>query len=93
MSEYLSLYDYLGKPAGIELGKEVKTYADEHDIPFQTREVSTPNYKGTVCLYPEKFLDHYFRIPDSNDLLDEIKEDLKWGDSDFGDPLDYDLPF
>lgn len=88
MSEYLSLYDYLGKPAGTELGKKVKEYADENNVPFTTREISTPKFTGTVCLYPKSFLDFYFRTPDSNDLLDEIDDEFTTGDS-----QDYDLPF
>lgn len=88
MSEYLSLYDYLGKPAGIELGKEVKIAADQQNIHLQTREISNPSYTGTVCLYPKSFLDFYFRTPDSNDLLDKTDDDLTTGDS-----QDYDLPF
>ena len=88
MSKYLSLYDYLGKPAGKELGKEVKVAADQQGIHFETREISNPSFTGTVCLYPKSFLDHYFRTPDSNDLLDEIDDDFTTGDS-----QDYDLPF
>ena len=35
--EYLSLYDYLGKAAGEQLGKEVAIEAKKHGIPIQTR--------------------------------------------------------
>ena len=74
--EYLSLYDYLGKPAGNELGKEVKNAADKEGIPFKTREISNPKFSGTVCLYPKSFLDFYFRTPDSNTLMGETDDDL-----------------
>jgi hypothetical protein len=63
--EYLSLYDYLGKPAGEELGKEVAIVAIQNKIPLQTRQVSNPKYTGTVNLYPKDFLDFYFRKPES----------------------------
>lgn len=63
--EYLSLYDYLKKPAGGELGKEVAKAASKAGVKLQTREVSTPNYTGKVLLYPKDFLDFYFREPES----------------------------
>ena len=84
--EYLSLYDYLGKPAGGELGKEVASAATQAGIRLETREVSTPNYTGIVYLYPNDFLDFYFREPDSN-LMDELPGELNYN---IGDD---DLPF
>ena len=63
--EYLSLYDYLGKPAGNDLGKEVATAAINANIKMQTREITNPKYEGRVNLYPKDFLDFYFREPES----------------------------
>lgn len=83
--EYLSLYDYLRKPAGEQLGKEVAVMAIQNKIPIQTREVSNPKYTGTVNLYPKDFLDFYFRKPESihmEDLPGQINYDI-----------DDDLPF
>jgi hypothetical protein len=83
--EYLSLYDYLRKPAGEQLGKEVATVAIQNKIPIKTREVSNPKYTGTVNLYPKDFLDFYFRKPESihmEDLPGQINYDI-----------DDDLPF
>jgi hypothetical protein len=79
--EYLSLYDYLGKPAGKELGGEVARAAHEVKIPIQERQVSNPKYTGPVHLYPKDFLDFYFEKPEENPTL--------------GDRQDYDddLPF
>ena len=77
--EYLSLYDYLRKPAGGDLGKEVAAAAYKDKIKLQTREVSNPKYTGKVLLYPKNFLDSYFRNP-------EVEPNL-------GDMEDYDLPF
>jgi hypothetical protein len=65
--EYLSLFDYLGKPAGGDLGKEVATEAAKQKIEVKTREVSTPSYTGAVNMYPKDFLEFYFRKPDSID--------------------------
>ena len=62
--EYLSLYDYLGKPAGKELGGEVAQAAYHGGIKPQEREISNPKYTGKVHLYPKDFLDFYFRPVD-----------------------------
>jgi hypothetical protein len=80
--EYLSLYDFLGKAAGGQLGKEVATTAIQNNIPIQTKEVSNPKYTGTVNLYPKDFLEFYFRKPDSFEFEPTL-----------GDIQDDDLPF
>ena len=59
----MSLYDYLGRPAGKELGGEVAKAAKTQNIPYKIREVSNPKYKGKICLYPKWFLDQYFNKP------------------------------
>lgn len=80
--EYLSLYDYLGKAAGEELGKEVAKAAIQNNIPMQLREISNPKYTGKVSLYPKDFLEFYFREPDSLEFEPTL-----------GDIQDDDLPF
>lgn len=70
-TEYLSLYEFLGKPAGKELGARVKFAADQNSIPFKTRDVSNPKYTGNVLLYPKDFLDFYFREPEIEPTLDD----------------------
>jgi hypothetical protein len=79
--EYLSLYDYLKKPAGGELGKEVAAAAYKGGIKPQSREISNPKFTGKVLLYPKDFLEMYFREPEVEPTL--------------GDRQDYDddLPF
>ena len=86
--EYLSLYDYLGKPAGEELGKTVATEAAKHKIQIQTREISNPKFTGTVNLYPKDFLEFYFREPESIHI-----EDLPEGHDWMGNLDDDELPF
>ena len=56
----MSLFDYLGRPAGGELGKQVYDTAYHLKIPVQTRHVQTKTYTGEVMLYPEGFLREYF---------------------------------
>jgi hypothetical protein len=58
--EFLSLYDYLNRPAGKELGKQVAAEAKATNQPIKTRDVETLNYKGKVYLYTREFLNEYF---------------------------------
>ena len=59
--EMMSLYDYLGRAAGPELGQKVATAAAAAGVKGSMREVSNPSYKGPVMLYPKAFLDLYFK--------------------------------
>ena len=56
----MSLFDYLGRPAGSELGQRVAAAASQNKIKFETREVSTNTYTGKIMLYPKSFLDQFF---------------------------------
>lgn len=58
---YMSLYDYLGRAAGQQLGAEVNKSAVEKKIEFQQRFISNPAYHGNVHLYPVEFLEEYFK--------------------------------
>ena len=55
-----SLYDYLGKAAGSDLGKAVSTAAKLANIKVTTRDVSNTKYTGKIMLYPKEFLVNYF---------------------------------
>ena len=90
--EYLSLYDYLGKAAGEQLGKEVWHVAAQANVPTKLREISNPKYTGKVHLYPKDFLDFYFREPETWQIEDRIK-DLPEGHDWTGNIEDDDLPF
>jgi hypothetical protein len=69
-TEYLSLYDFLGKAAGNDLGKEVAAAAYQAGVKMQEREISNPKYTGKVHLYPKDFLEFYFREPQSIHMED-----------------------
>jgi hypothetical protein len=56
----MSLYDYLGRAAGSELGQRVAAAATQNKVKFETRHVSNPTYTGDVMLYPKSFLDQFF---------------------------------
>ena len=58
----MSLYDYLGKAGGSELGGKVNTYAQIRNQKYETKEIKNPSYTGEVFLYTEDFLDEYFLV-------------------------------
>ena len=58
--ETKSLYEYLGRAAGSELGKQVATAATKAKVKIDSHEVSNPKYTGTILKYPVPFLDEYF---------------------------------
>jgi hypothetical protein len=71
--EMMSLYDYLGYPAGAKLGEQVAAYATLRKTKFGTRTVSNPNYKGEVMLYTKEFLEECFN---AKKLFEPKHEDL-----------------
>jgi len=58
----ISLYDYLGRAAGAELGKKVAAYAQLRNQKFAQKDIDTPNYKGTIQLYEKEFIEEYFKV-------------------------------
>ena len=44
----MSLYDYLGHPAGSKLGQQVAAAAAQNKIKFETRHVSNAKYTGDI---------------------------------------------
>lgn len=64
--QFISLYDYLGRPAGSALGKQVADAASKSKIPMSIRHVSTKTYTGPIILYPENWLIGYFTTGQSN---------------------------
>lgn len=59
--EMMSLYEYLGRAAGPELGKAVAKAAVEAKVQICSHHVSTSKYTGDILKYPKEFLNHYFR--------------------------------
>ena len=59
--EMISLFDYLGHAAGMQLGEQVAKVATASGVPMDTRHVSNTKYTGNVLLYPEEFLKLYFK--------------------------------
>ena len=64
--KYISLFDYLGKPAGKEVGARVNERAQEFGVNVLKRFVRNKKYVGKVNLYPEAFLEYYFTNAERN---------------------------
>lgn len=64
-NNYLSLFEYLGQPAGPNLGKEVFEVAKRNKIPIRNKTVSNKKYSGLIMTYPKDFLDLYFTLKSS----------------------------
>jgi hypothetical protein len=58
--EMYSLYDYLGKAAGPDLGAAVWQAAKAAKIKPEEKEVHTKTYSGKILMYPKSFLNSYF---------------------------------
>ena len=56
----ISIFDYLGRAAGPELGKDVYYVARELKETIGERQVSNSKYKGKILLYRRQFLEEYF---------------------------------
>ena len=59
-NELISLYDYLGRAAGGELGKKVAEVATIRKETMSKRRVENVRYKGEIILYRREFLQDYF---------------------------------
>jgi hypothetical protein len=59
--EMISLFDYLGRAAGPDLGKQVATAAAKAGVKSEIRELNHKGWRGPVNLYPKAFLDLYFK--------------------------------
>jgi hypothetical protein len=57
----MSLYEYLGRAAGPELGKKVAEAAGKARVKIDSHYVENSRYKGDILKYPKEFLDSYFR--------------------------------
>ena len=73
---HMSLYDYLERAAGPDLGKEVFKAAKDHKdfIKVESKDVDTPYYQGKVLTYPLDFLDEYFKTPE-DEVIEGLEED------------------
>jgi hypothetical protein len=71
--EMLSLYDYLKRPAGKQLGEQVAAYAKLRKAKYGTKSVSNFAYQGEVMIYTKAFLDECFN---AKKIFEPKHEDL-----------------
>ena len=57
----MSLYDYLGKAAGAELGAKVAAYAQLRKQKFTQKDLDHPGNTGKIQMYTKEFIEEYFK--------------------------------
>lgn len=82
MEEMKSLYEYLGRAAGSDLGKQVAAAATRAKVRIDSHEISNSKYTGTILKYPVSFLNEYFGKETPHTVTATVK-----------DILDDELPF
>ena len=70
--EYLSLYDYLGKAAGGELGRKIAYEAAKCNITIHQKQIKNSAYQGKIQMYPNDFL----KECDSKGLLGYVSKKI-----------------
>lgn len=73
----LSLWDYLGYPAGEKLEKLVADYAKIRKYTeLQYRAIQTRSYSGYVTTYSKEFLDEFFAVMNLTNtyVINSLKE-------------------
>ena len=56
-SEMTSLFEYYGKPQGVEISTKVYKQSVADTVRSEHKNVTTSKYKGTVRVYPKTWLD------------------------------------
>lgn len=67
----MSLYDYLGRAAGKDLGGNVARYAYSQGSKVEKRKVSNSSYTGEVNLYTESLLTAFFNNPNHKSVIEQ----------------------
>lgn len=68
LKKYVSLFEFLQKPAGEKLGMEVSIFARNIGVPIKHRDITNPKFSGKVILYPYGFLMLYFNWRDRQSI-------------------------
>lgn len=64
--QYKSLFEFLGRAGGSELGMKVAAAAASQGVQLSEQQVSNPKYTGKVVTYPVSFLENYFGGSNNN---------------------------
>lgn len=65
--EYHSLYEYLGYPAGPDLGEAVNKASIKFKQQYVTQYIEQGDFKGEIFCYTTEFLDKYFYAKENNE--------------------------
>ena len=82
-SEMTSLFEYYGKPQGVEISTKVYKLSVADRVTSEHKDVTTSKYKGTVRVYPKTWLDKLDFIDNTiggnerGDGLTNYKSDLE----------------
>ena len=88
--EYKSLYQYLGKAAGGELGKKVMDKAIKHEIKYQKQEVDPKLVPcGFVYSYPVNFLDNFFKKSNTGSTFGDLERRLELLEKKYLEKINY----
>jgi len=74
---FISLYTFLKRAAGPDLGKQVYKEAAAQKIPFGEKHVANSRYTGRILIYPISWLEKYFEqkyVKTERDLIYEGRE-------------------
>ena len=69
--DYMSLYDYLGRPAGSALGHAIATRASKHKEKIYHRDVPESPYNRPINLYRSAFLEAAFNDVALKELIEK----------------------
>ena len=64
INEFISAYDYLGRPIGKEEGLKLYKKAVELGLTIKEKDIEIKTYKGKIKMYPLLFLEIYFNRED-----------------------------
>lgn len=67
-TNFMSLYDFLGKAAGPTLGKQVFAFAKKENQRPMTKQVNQGGFNGKVLCYDPLFLEKYFTLRSKHEL-------------------------
>ena len=58
--KFISLYEYLGRAGGRELGKQLGAYAKMRKSKCNVKQVTNKLYTGPIYTYPKAIIDEFF---------------------------------
>ena len=74
--EFISLFEYLGKPSGKALGGKVYAAAKHFGVKILQQEITSKTWNGPVLLYPKHWLgENLERIKNELSIVKQTEND------------------